>query len=114
MRKIIKGKLFKTLLAIFIFTLTFNASAQDIQKYDYAEIVVLQKTAKNKSAFKQIYLNSTTDTNLDDSGIKDIENNARLLKYMNSKNWEYIDRLGSQPSNSGPIWINYSFRKKIK
>lgn len=59
-----------------------------------------------------MYLNSTTDKALKSSEIKEIENTANLLKYMNTKNWEYVERLGSQPSNSGPVWINYTFRKK--
>ena len=102
----------KSLLILFLFAFTSNAFSQEITKYNYAEIVVLQKVAKNKSEIKQIYLNSTTDSNLEKSEISKIENTASLLKFMNNKNWKYVERLGSQPSNSGPIWINYTFRKK--
>ena len=112
MKIIIKNILIKSMLVLFLFAFTSNVFSQQIQKYEYAEIIVLQKVAKNKSDVKQMYLNSTTDKALKSSEIKEIENTASLLKYMNNKNWEYVERLGSQPSNSGPVWINYTFRKK--
>jgi Na+-translocating ferredoxin:NAD+ oxidoreductase RnfG subunit len=102
----------KSLLILFLFAFTLNVFSQEITKYNYAEIVVLQKVAKNKSEIKQVYLNSTTDNNLEKSEISKIESISNLLKLMNDKNWEYVERLGSQPSNSGPIWISYTFRKK--
>lgn len=102
----------KSSLILFLFVFTSNTFSQQIQKYEYAEIIVLQKVSKNKSDIKQMYLNSTTDNTLKSSEIKEIENTASLLKYMNNKNWEYVERLGSQPSNTGPVWINYTFRKK--
>jgi hypothetical protein len=113
MKKSSKIQVFKVLIVLLMCVLTSNTYAQKITKYDYAEIIVLQKVAKNKSEYKQIYLNSTTSKTLKESEIKGLENNSSLLKYMNQKNWEYVERLGSQPSNSGPIWINYTFRKKI-
>lgn len=106
-------KTLKKSLFLFAF-LTFSicSFSQSGQKYDYAEIVVLQKVAKNESEVKQIYLNSSTDSNLSKEQISKIKNNSELLKFMNDAKWEYVDKLGSQPSNSGPIWINYIFRKK--
>ncbi len=113
MKKVSKNLLVKSLLVLFLFTFTSNVFSQEITKYEYAEIVVLQKTKKKVSEFKEIYLNSSTDNSLNKSEIGEIENNSSLLKYMNNKNWEYVERLGSQPSLSEPIWINYTFRKKI-
>jgi len=108
-----KNLLFKTLVVIFLFAFTSNTIAQEIVKYDYAEVVVFQKTKKKISEFKEIYLNSSTDSSVSNSEIMEIENNSSLLKYMNSKNWEYVERLASQPSLSEPAWVNYTFRKKI-
>jgi len=102
----------KKALLVFLILFTTSIFSQELQKYDYAEVIVLQKVAKDKSVFKQIYLNSSTENSLDKSKIEALENNSKLLLYMNSLHWEYVDRLGSQPSNSGPIWINYIFRKK--
>jgi len=113
MKKVSKNLLIKSLLVFFLFAFTSNVFSQEIEKYDYAEVVVFQKTKKKISEFKEIYLNSTTDDSLNNSEIMKIENNSNLLKYMNSKNWEYVERIGSQPSLSEPAWINYTFRKKI-
>jgi len=112
MKKVSKKLLIKSLLVFVLLVFTTNGFSQETKRYDYAEIVVLQKVAKNKSEVKQIYLNSTTDNNLEKSEIEKIKNTSGLLKLMNDKNWEYVERLGSQPSNSGPIWISYTFRKR--
>lgn len=104
----------KILMVMIVAMFSAIAYSQEVVKYDYAEIVVLQKVAKKKSDFREIYLNSTTSGDLDKGEISKLENNSSLLKFMNSKNWEFVQRLGSQASNSGPIWINYIFRKKHK
>ncbi len=105
-------KILGVVFFIALFAFTTNSFGQSLEKYEYAEIIVLQKVAKNESEIKEVYLNSTTDTSLDKEEISKIKSNPELMKYMNSSNWELIDRLGSQPSNSGPIWISYTYRKK--
>ncbi len=112
MKKVSNKLLVVNLLVLFLFASVTNAFSQETKKYDYAEIIVIQKVNKKKSEIKKIYLNSCTDSSLDKSEIEKIENISSLLKLMNEKNWEYVERLGSQPSNTGPIWINYTFRKK--
>ncbi|MCB0457591.1 MAG: hypothetical protein R2776_07050 [Flavobacteriaceae bacterium] len=100
--------------SLFIVALTFSLSAfsQSNQIYDYAEIIVLQKVDKKESEVKEIYLNSTTDTNLNKEDISTIKNNSELMKFMNSSHWEFVDKVSSQPSNTGPIWISYTYRKR--
>lgn len=101
-----------SLILIVFLTFSISSFSQSNKKYNYAEIIVLQKVAKNESEVKEIYLNSATDSNLNKEEISKIKNNSELLKFMNNLNWEYVDKLGSQPSNSGPIWISYVFRKE--
>lgn len=100
------------LLLITMFTLSVKSFSQSNQKYDYAEVIVLQKVAKKESVVKEIYLNSTTDSSLEKEKIAKIKTNSDLMKFMNNANWQFVNKLGSQPSNSGPIWISYTFRKK--
>ncbi|MBT5640113.1 MAG: hypothetical protein HOJ38_00785, partial [Rhodobiaceae bacterium] len=46
--------------------------------------------------------------------IKEIEalkETSTLLNYMNSNNWEFVDRKAiTEPNN--PIWMSYLFRKR--
>ena len=100
----------KPLLFILLFAFSLNAFCQDT--YNYTEVIVLQKVAKSKSDVKEMYVNSSTDDSINKDDIAKIITNAELLKYMKDNNWEFVERLGSQPSNSGPIWISYIFRKK--
>lgn len=106
-------KVIKVLFVLIFLTFSFNAEAQENVQYDFAEIIVLQKIAKSESTIKQMYLNSTTDTSLDSSEIKAIKDNSTMFKYMNSKNWEFVNRYSLQSGNTAPAWVNYMFRKKI-
>jgi len=105
-------KIASSLFLITIFIFSTNSFSQSNLKYDYAEIIVLQKVAKSESEVKEIYLNSTTDSNLDKEEISNLESNSDLMKFMNNSNWEFVNKLGSQPSNSGPIWLSYTYRKR--
>lgn len=108
-----KKVIIKSLLAVFLFTLTMNVFGQEIVKYNYAEVIVLQKTDKNKSVFIQAYLNSTTDKSLNTANFKDIKSNADVFKFMNDKNWIFVERISAKPTNSVPLWISYVFKKKV-
>ncbi len=102
----------RKLIVLFALILSVSAFAQSNKAYNYAEIIVIQKVDKNESAVKEIYLNSSTDTTLDKSAIAKLENTALLFKFMNELQWEITNTIYSQPSNSGPIWIRYIFKKE--
>ncbi|MFK5880461.1 MAG: hypothetical protein QM478_13315 [Flavobacteriaceae bacterium] len=85
---------------------------QTINAQEYAEIIVLQKTAKKESPIKEMYLNSVTSENsIEASEIKSIGTKPALLKYMNSHEWVFVEKTSSQASNSAPLWISYVFKK---
>jgi hypothetical protein len=105
--------LLKLVVVILFITIPTVSYGQQITKYDYAEIIVIQKIKiKPNSEFKNIYINSTTDTNLDKNEINKIENGSKLMEYMNNHNWEFVVRNGIEPGNTAPVWFNYIFRKK--
>ncbi|MBK5213584.1 MAG: hypothetical protein JJE55_08000 [Flavobacteriaceae bacterium] len=101
---------------ILVFLILFSSlalTAQTDQHYEYAEILVLQKVNNGQSDVKTIYLNSMSqEAGLDEAEINKIENTAELFSVLDKKGWFLFDRNSSQPSNSGPIWINMIFRKK--
>ena len=116
MKKISNKLLGKSLLVLFLFALTSNAFSQETKKYDYAEIVVLQKGKKKEYTLVQSYVNSTTSSSLNNSQIEEVESISKLLQLMNENNWEFIDRF-SHPnvtisSSTTMIWVNYIFRKE--
>ena len=113
MKTLNKNLLINTLLVLFLFTLTSNAIGQETIKYEYAEVIVLQKIAKGRSDVKEMYLNSTTDNNLDSADIKALNDSSSMYKFMNNNNWEFVDRFSLQSGNTAPAWVNYTFRKRI-
>lgn len=103
-------------LPVLIFLLLFSSlalMAQTDGHYEYAEILILQKVSNGQSDLKKIHLNSMSEgAALDEADITKIENTAELFSVLDKKGWVLFDRNSSQPSNSGPIWINMIFRKK--
>lgn len=117
MKKISIKLLSKSLLAIlFLFVFTSNGFSQETKKYDYAEVVVLQKGKKKEYKLEQTYVNSTTSSSLNASQIEEIESVSKLLRLMNENNWELVDRFSqlnvSVSSSSTMIWVHYLFRKE--
>ena len=101
------------LLGFLLFSSTV-LTAQSEGHYQYAEILILQKVSNGQSDLKTIHVNSLSDgAALDEGEITKITNTAELFSVMDKKGWVMFDRNSSQPSNSGPIWINMIFRKKI-
>ena len=89
------------------------ATAQEITKYDYLEVIVVQKM-NNSGKVKRIKVEEQTALEGKVITIKKIEaikNTSDLLNYMNTNNWEFIDRKAITEEND-PIWMSYLFRKK--
>jgi hypothetical protein len=89
-----KSQIITLLIVLFSIALT---QAQDLVKYDYVEIIVIQKM--NNSG-KIITIKE----------IEALKETSTLLNYMNFNNWEFIDRKAISELNN-PIWMSYLFRK---
>ena len=101
------------LVVIFLFSVVkVNAQDLDIQKYDYIEVIVVQKS-NNKGKIKNIKVdkNSLKGKTITAKQIQSLSGTTELLNYMNDANWEFVDK---KATNSGKkdIWISYIFRKK--
>lgn len=109
MKKIILGVLFVTM---FLFT-GVNVLSQDIPKYDYLEIIVIQKS-NNSGKVKRIKVQEQKSLEgkvITIKEIEDIKETSSLLNYMNAANWEFLDRKAISEEND-PVWMSYIFRKK--
>jgi hypothetical protein len=88
--------------------------SQDIPKYDYLEVIVIQK-ANNSGKVKRIKVEEQKSLegkviSIDD--IEDIEGTSDLLNYMNEANWEFVDRQSVVSEENDPVWMSYIFRKR--
>jgi hypothetical protein len=88
--------------------------SQEITKYDYLEVIVVQKAndggkVKRIRVEKQPSLKGKTVTIKSIEGIKDT---STLLNYMNTANWEFLDRQAIVSGVNDPVWMSYLFRKR--
>jgi len=99
-----------TLFALFV---TFEMVAQDIPKYDYLEVIVIQK-ANNSGRVKRIKVEeqqSLEGKSITVKQLEDIENTSDLLNFMNTANWEFVDRQSIVSEENDPVWMSYIFKK---
>ena len=108
-------KIFKTLSLFAFFVLfTLEGYSQEITKYDFLEIIVVQK-ANNRGKVKRIKVEEQTSLigkNISIDEIEDIEETSTLLNYMNSHDWEFLDRQSVVSEDNDPVWMSYIFRKR--
>jgi len=110
MRKLITNILFVSLV---LFT-GVKGMSQEIQKYDYLEVIVIQK-ANNRGKVKRIKVEEQKSLEgkvITIEEIEDIEETSALLNYMNAANWEFFDRQAVVSEDNDPVWMSYIFRKK--
>jgi hypothetical protein len=110
MRKLITNILFVSLVLL----AGVNGMSQEIQKYDYLEVIVIQK-ANNRGKVKRIKVEEQKSLEgkvITIKEIEDIEETSALLNYMNAANWEFFDRQAVVSRDSDPVWMSYIFRKK--
>ena len=109
--EVITSLLVKSILITAIIALYGNNSfGQDIKKYDYAEVTVkIKGTTGEISEISLVSISNTEVKEKMSSTISKLKTTSALLKYMNSDNWELVDRT-SQPLGVS-IWVNYIFRK---
>ena len=100
---------------LFVVILLFsgvNIIAQEITKYDYLEVIVIQK-ANNSGKIKRIKVEIQNSLDGKEITIKEMETlkaTSDLLNYMNAHNWEFVDRKAVTEINN-PVWMSYIFRK---
>jgi hypothetical protein len=108
----------KKLIGIFLFVsfILFTGIegwSQEITKYDFLEVIVIQK-ANNRGKVKRIKVEEQTSLvgkNITIDEIEDIEETSTLLNYMNAANWEFVDRQAVVSEDNDPVWMSYIFRK---
>lgn len=102
-----------SVVAIFLL-FGINGHSQEIIKYDFLEIIVVQK-ANNSGKVKRIKVEeqaSLIGQNITIEEIENIEETSTLLNYMNAHNWEFLDRQSVVSEENDPVWMSYIFRKK--
>ena len=108
-------RIFKTLSIIALFFLfTLEGHSQEITKYDFPEVIVVQK-ANNRGKVKRIKVEEQTSLigqNISIEEIEDIEETSTLLNYMNAHDWEFLDRQSVVSEDNDPVWMSYIFRKR--
>ncbi len=99
---------------IFFVFVTFQVAAQDIPKYDYLEVIIIQK-ANNSGKVKRIKVEeqrSLEGKQITIKQLEKLENTSDLLNFMNAANWEFVDRQSVVSEENDPVWMSYIFRKK--
>ena len=97
----------------FLFSIVNVNAQEEIVKYDYLEVIVIQK-ANNSGKIKRIKVEDQQSLEGKVITIKKMENlkgTSDLLNYMNAANWEFVDRKAITEIND-PIWMSYIFRKQ--
>ena len=88
--------------------------SQEITKYDYLEVTVVQK-ANNAGKVKRIRVDNQPSLEgkvISINALEKIKETSTLLKYMNAANWEFLDRQAVVSGDNDPVWMSYIFRKK--
>lgn len=102
-----------SLLFLFLFLCSIPAMSQEITKYDYLEVIVIQK-ANNRGKVKRIRVeeqSSLDGKNITIDQLEDIKETSTLLNFMNTANWEFVDRKAIVSDDNDPVWMSYIFRK---
>jgi hypothetical protein len=107
-------KYITSLLFLSLFLISIPVMSQEITKYDYLEVIVVQK-ANNAGKVKRIRVDDQPSLEGKAITIKEMEKfkeTSELLGYMNAANWEFVDRQAIVSGINDPVWLSYIFRKK--
>ncbi len=99
---------------LFLLFITVEAVSQDIPKYDYLEVIVIQKV-NNSGKVKRIKVEeqqSLEGKQITIKQLEKLENTSDLLNFMNAANWEFVDRQSVVSEENDPVWMSYIFKKK--
>jgi hypothetical protein len=103
-----------SLVFLFLFIISIPLMSQEITKYDYLEVIVVQKS-NNAGKVKRIRVDeqpSLKGKAITIKVIEKIKETSTLLNYMNAANWEFLDRQAIVSGVNDPVWMSYMFRKK--
>jgi len=101
------------LILALVLVSTIKITAQEITKYDFLEVIVIQK-ANNSGKIKRIKVEdqqSLVGKVITVKEMEAIKATSGLLNYMNTHNWEYLGRKAISEERE-PIWMSYIFRKQ--
>ncbi len=101
-------------ITVFLLLISFSIQSQEIPKYNYLEIIVVQK-ANNSGRVKRIKVQeqkSLEGKRITIKEIEDLEGTSDLLNYMNDADWEFVDRQSVVSEENDPVWMSYIFRKR--
>ena len=107
-------KTMTSILFLFLFIVGIPVMSQEIAKYDYLEVIVVQK-ANSAGKVKRIRVDNQPSLEgkvISINALEKIKETSTLLKYMNDANWEFLDRQAVVSGDNDPVWISYIFRKK--
>lgn len=107
-------KLLLSLAVILLLVGSQSMFSQEITKYDFVEVIVIQK-ANNRGKVKRIKVEeqmSLQGKTITIEAIEDLESTGDLLNYMNKNNWEFLDRQSIVSDDNDPVWMSYIFRKQ--
>ncbi|WP_299259626.1 hypothetical protein [uncultured Aquimarina sp.] len=108
------SKIIKISCCLVFLLMTTAVISQDIPKYDYLEVIVIQK-ANNSGRVKRIKVQeqkSLEGKQITIKQLEDLEGTSDLLNYMNIANWEFVDRQSVVSEENDPVWMSYIFRKR--
>lgn len=106
--------IFPGVLLLLLFFCSTTMVSQEVQKYDYLEVIVIQK-ANNSGKVKRIKVEeqqSLEGKEISIDAIEDLEGTSNLLNYMNAADWEFVDRQSIVSEENDPVWMSYIFRKR--
>lgn len=109
-----KHFLILSIFTVLLIGVNSNLYAQDTPQYDYLEVIVIQK-ANNRGKIKRIKVEEQSSLEGKDitiDAIEDLEGTSDLLSYMNSADWEFLDRQSIVSEENDPVWMSYIFRKR--
>ncbi len=107
------SKIIKISCCLTFLLMTTAVISQDIPKYDYLEVIVIQK-ANNSGRVKRIKVQeqkSLEGKQITIKQLEDLKGTSDLLNYMNAANWEFVDRQSVVSEENDPVWMSYIFRK---
>jgi len=109
-----KPLFFRATLLFLCIMLGTTMYSQEITKYDFIEVIVIQK-ANNRGKVKRIKVEdqkSLFGKAITIEAIEDLESTSELLNYMNKNNWEFLERQAIVSDDNDPVWMSYIFRKE--
>ncbi len=108
-----KNRIKIVLILALVLISTIKITAQEITKYDFIEVIVIQK-ANNSGKIKRIKVEDQQSLEGKIITVKEMESiksTSGLLNYMNAHNWEFVDRKAITEIKN-PIWMSYIFKKQ--